>query len=508
MITVDEFKGEPFKSVHEAYDDSFLHMRPSVEMASGEVLLASTYRAVGSNQKMEGKVPAAGRALLKQIEKGVRPKNAPEGTGLQPDDWKTVLQDTLRSPKQPNQSARQFLQISPLVPDAALYCLSARLTGNPWTPGDLIKKLILLGSGSLSDAQNLWDTLFLALNVDSQDDVWARFLDREFRSWRTSEHTDFFEQASELGRDEQIENWQESVTLSPARQFCSDLKAIISLKSQLTRRQWITLLESIIRLGTATHTMWLAAQNKLVSDLFYSALFNEPLEELVDSAYRVRPFLKIDQYVSSQLKSSAVDSEKARLKVNLLLFYLTKKFGDQFTRGALSNLDSVNVFARKLPDALTSQERAALMGDLQDLLELDTRRFQCKTGRAKNIHEFLQHSLQQRRTSEAGLEPYDQGYFLRKRGTHRSARWEVALGPVSVIALVFCCTCQSSGSANMDDLLEHLGRYGIELGPDDRESSSLVTTLRALGLVLDSPDAEGGMALVPPFEVVDSASTN
>ena len=77
-----------------------------------------------------------------------------------------------------------------------------------------------------------------------------------------------------------------------------------------------------------------------------------------------------------------------------------------------------------------------------------------------------------------------------------------------MIALVFSCTCQSSGSANMDDLLEHLGRYGIELGPDDRESSSLVTTLRALGLVLDSPDAEGGMALVPPFEVVDSASAN
>ena len=173
MITVDEFKGEPFKSVHEAYDDSFLHMRPSVEMASGEVLLASTYRAVGSNQKMEGKVPAAGRALLKQIEKGVRPKNAPEGTGLRPDDWKTVLQDTLRSPKQPNQSARQFLQISPLVPDAALYCLSARVNGNPWNPGDLIKKLIL-SDQVLYWMPKLWDT-FLALNVDSQDDVWLDF---------------------------------------------------------------------------------------------------------------------------------------------------------------------------------------------------------------------------------------------------------------------------------------------------------------------------------------------
>ena len=56
----------------------------------------------------------------------------------------------------------------------------------------------------------------------------------------------------------------------------------------------------------------------------------------------------------------------------------------------------------------------------------------------------------------------------------------------------------------MDDLLDHLGRYGVELDPDNRESSSLVKTLRSLGLVLDSPDAEGGMALVSPFNVLKS----
>jgi hypothetical protein len=503
VTTIDEFRDTPFTKVHETYENSFLYMRPSVEMASGEVLLASTYRAVGSNQKMEGGVPKSGRGLLRLIAKGKRPKGASESTGIEPDDWRVVLQDTLRSPKQPNQSARQFLQISPLVPDTALYSLSARLTANSWNPGDLVKKLVQFGSDSIADANDLWDELFCALNIDCQDDVWAQFLDREFRSWRTQEHEHFFQSASALQLDEAIDAWHVQNCVAPARQFCRDLKAIISLKPQLTRRQWITLLESVIRLGAATHTMWLGAQNKAVADLLYAAILGAPSKEFNEESYRVRPLLKIDQFVSAQLKIAAVDAEKARLKINLLLIYLTEKFGEAFTTGALASINSVNEFARKLPDALDKSERARLMSDLQDLLEVDTRRFQCKTGRAKNIVEFLQHSLQQRQTSEVGLEPYDQGYFLRKRGAHRSARWEVALGPVAVIALVYCCTQGSPGNANMDDLLEHLERYGIELDPDNREVSSLVATLRGLGLVLDSPDAEGGMALISPFEKAD-----
>jgi hypothetical protein len=45
-----------------------------------------------------------------------------------------------------------------------------------------------------------------------------------------------------------------------------------------------------------------------------------------------------------------------------------------------------------------------------------------------------------------------------------------------------------------------LARYGLDVDRDDVSKSELGRRLRMLGLVLDSPDAESGMLLVPPFE--------
>jgi hypothetical protein len=46
---------------------------------------------------------------------------------------------------------------------------------------------------------------------------------------------------------------------------------------------------------------------------------------------------------------------------------------------------------------------------------------------------------------------------------------------------------------------EHLTSYGLDLGMDEISNGDLGKKLRMLGLVLDSPDAESGMLLVPPF---------
>ena len=477
-------------------------MSPSVEYANGEVLLAATYRAVGSDIKLENSVSKLGRQFLRQIEQGRRPKTKidKKGTGISVEDWKSIIQDTLRSPKQPNQSARRFLQISPLIPDASLYSLSARLSNNPWNPGELVKKLVHFGTESHEDAQDIWLQIFSALKVDAMDDAWANFLDTEFRCWRPSDCATYFSSSSQLGPDEIVENWRLDDSTTPARQFCADLRSIMKLKPELTRRQWITLIETTIRLGAASHTMWTAFYNKRVADSLLAAARGEKWDALEAGDYLDRPSLMVDQYVSGQLKGIAVDSERARLTINLLLFYLTEKYGADYTQDVLQNLERINEFAEKVSGAFDSDEMLKLTSILQGLLESEPRRFQCKTGPAKNALEFLQHSLQQRRTSETGLEAYDQGFYLAKRGEHRNARWEVALGPVAVIALVHSCTSRGVMNANMDDLVNHLRRYGFGLEQDEREKSSLVGTLRALGLVLDSPDAEGGMVLVRPFE--------
>jgi hypothetical protein len=48
-------------------------------------------------------------------------------------------------------------------------------------------------------------------------------------------------------------------------------------------------------------------------------------------------------------------------------------------------------------------------------------------------------------------------------------------------------------------LSQHLAAYGATVDHRDIATNDLGHQLRMLGLVLDSPDAESGMLLVPPF---------
>jgi hypothetical protein len=97
------------------------------------------------------------------------------------------------------------------------------------------------------------------------------------------------------------------------------------------------------------------------------------------------------------------------------------------------------------------------------------------------------------------MDSYDQGYFLRRRGSYPRAPWVFALGPVSVLTLTHCCTSSGRGLRTVEDFCRHLGRYGIEIRGQDVANNDLGQSLRNLGLVVDSPDAEGGMVLVNPL---------
>jgi hypothetical protein len=65
--------------------------------------------------------------------------------------------------------------------------------------------------------------------------------------------------------------------------------------------------------------------------------------------------------------------------------------------------------------------------------------------------------------------------------------------------MVHCCASSVNGPRTVEDLCLHLGKYGFEIKAQDVPSSEFGKSLRGLGLVIDSPDAEGGMVLVNPF---------
>lgn len=512
-MSLEEFKNKPWSIVHTAYQNSFLHMRPAPEYANGEVVLASTYRHIGFSDifDSDNKVPTLGREFQKRIEKKMNAKSF-SNNNLETSVWKKIITGTLRSPKQPNQTTKRFIQISPVVPDASLYSLSARLAAGSWNPGVLIARIIGFGESSESDAQEICNKLFRALSVDEKDDIWARFLQNEFESWRPNELKDSWKEPRLISRDEAVKNWHISPVATPASQFTKDLIQIISLKNHLTRRQWISMLESILRLGSASHILWVCKVNEICFELLRDALEGRELgthDQVSQMLTTQKGYWRYGQYSAETITEAVTGFAKARAGINLILYQLQEVGLPALAADCLSN-------TQKLFDLLTwlGKEEVRTQFNLnqfrtnyQDVIESDPRVVAGKKGISSNVKEFLRHVLGQRQTEESGLDSYDQGYYLAKKSNSKTARWIVSLGPVSVLSIVHACTHSRRGPRTIDNLCEHLAHYGFEINAQEVAGSKLGQTLRNLGLVLDSPDAEGGMVLINPFEMTVTEET-
>jgi hypothetical protein len=496
-MTAEKFMTDPWKASHPAYESSPFNIRPAPEFATAEVVVASLYRAVGFEGHRESAVPAAGREFERASS---NPRTAAKvGSKIAPETWRTVLHGVLESPKQPNQSSKRFLQLCPVIPDVSLYSGSARLAGNSWNPGLLVQRMIAMGNKSREEARELWARLFAGLTVSEEDDIWARWLQSEF-DLRRPRDVVWKAHEMESGADLTIEDKQ--VCSFPAQQFVGDLNAVLEAKGCMTRRQWISLLEAVLRLGTVTHTLWLCGVNDRLWQSVRGVLSGGTVLDAREIRHSViqgsGQFLTYGNPAVPLIRDDASRYLSARLGLNLLLWHL-ESFGEKV--GALNSagdLERLLALASEFRDRLNE---AGIRDDHSRLRDEHARTLACKKGIGSNLVEFSRHTLGQRQTASESLRGYDQGYFLRKKGEHSAAPWIVSLGPVAVLALVHCCLHEVAGPRSVQRLCAHLARYGIDVDRDDIGLSDLGHQLRMLGLVLDSPDAESGMLLVPPFEL-------
>lgn len=495
-MNLEKFHDEPWKTSHRTYEASALAIAPAPEYASSEVLLSSLYRVIGFEGHSEGAVPTRGRELDREIQSSRNRRRAKDGAVLDADSLHMMLHSALESPKLPNQSAKRFLQVTPLVPQAAVFSGSARLAGNPWPAGALIRRMIWLGSRDAVEATGVWESLFEALSVGPDDDIFARFLQAELAAWAPDPSWNFTP-----SKEYPILDHRDRESLSyPARHFVSDLQAILAAKTAMTRRQWTSLLEAIIRIASVAHVLWLcdvhdniwlavkrAAGGDCPADdtEMRRVLFGQRAGRL---PYGDRALPLAKDRVSAFLQ--------ARLSLNQVLWALD---GLGELTGGLSSSEAVWSLCKAVKSASERHGSAKLLDGLQEMRERENRTILCRKGIGSNIMEFVRHALGQRQAANAVLRGYDQGFVLRKKGTATSSPWIVSLGPVAVLALVHCSLAKTSGPRSVRYLAQHMSGYGIMIDHQEIAESDLGNQLRMLGLVLDSPDAESGMLLVPPF---------
>lgn len=499
-MNLEEFKQKPMTPFN-TYASSFLHMSPAPENASGEVVLASLYRKIGF-EIGEGQVTKTGKYFTTRLDNG--DKTHPSlNTGIGDENWRFILEEILQSPKQPGQPKKKFIQITPLVPDAALYSFAARYTGNPWNPGALIASIISYGCNNQKDMENIWTEIFDALNIDESDDIWARLISQEFSAWRDAYTWEMKKFDEKIRLDK---NDRESYHI-PAKQFVKDMHAIISLKQALTRRQWISLLESLVRLGTASHVLWICDLNKQVWHLFRQALHGgmpPDVKVIGETIMHVKDgFWRYGETATPILKEKARDYLTARVGINYLLYQVNeyvesgKLISVNLEFKTVEDIHRVCLYLYENRDFLKHDE---IILETTQLLEKNPKLLTCSTGITANIFEFLRYSLGQRQTVDPEARNYDQGYWIKKKGNYKSAKWILAAGPVSLMALAYCCAYTSPAPRTIDDFCRHLDYYGILINPVELLSSGLSQSLRDLGIVIDSPDAEGGGVVLNPFK--------
>jgi hypothetical protein len=159
---------------------------------------------------------------------------------------------------------------------------------------------------------------------------------------------------------------------------------------------------------------------------------------------------------------------------------------------------------------LVQANRAGLANVLEKYHELSDQEAStigCKKGIGKNVFDFARYVLAKRQASDDAMRGYDQGFILNKRNSAERAPWIVSMGPVAVLAMAHCCLAESKGPRSVGRFAAHMAAFGIKVDLDDISMSDLGRTMRMLGLVLDSPDAESGMLLVPPF-ATDTKESN
>ena len=509
-----DFYNSLWKKEHVAYKDSILSS-VAPEYTTGEVLLGAMYRKL-----LLGKQEA--NVDLKDID------TLPDRLAPQQQEWKSILKskEGLASPSLSGQGSTPPPQLMPLVPEIARYgCVLGGRPRSRWDPGNLLLSTLGSGLGPIK-IKSIIDRLQKALEITDQEDVFARFVEISLAPIANDPQTrPSIDHLEELTLKLALA-WRNPSDLirTPAEQFSRDLKSIIGLKERLTRRQWTVLFEALLRVGLATHMLWLCRANKVVWHMVLDVIESNSvpdalaIEERCWEGYdNVDPLLELGRDGIPFIKKRLQEFIQARLGLNLLLHALedagcgwpnpigVSQNGNlqpapeliaKFLCHVKNNRAPIQQIVKK-----TFDDEPSLRSAAQTIADSNPRLLGSLSGPTKNLYEFLRYSLGQLQPMESEMNSYDQSYILYKKNRRqRNSPWLVQPGPAALILLVHSC-CKSLGKvpASIDDFRNYLANYGILAPAGELQGGQTGRDLERLGLVVDSPDAGGGRLLVDPF---------
>jgi hypothetical protein len=529
VADLGRFLERPTGEVHAGYAGSILSP-VAPEYTTGEGLLAAAYRTLlldvpDRQVNLETIAALPGELGAAASQSDLRTWTGPALEAFI-ESWKDLVHAPggLVSPT-PAGSPARLPQLTPLVPRIAHRSgVIGRYGRGRWQPGNLLLSALWTGAGP-TDAPGVAASLAAAIDVGPGDDLFARYVEGTLGLVHEGRPPPTAEALEAIGRPSSAWRVRAGRGHIPAERFVSDLRFVVELKPVLTRRQWTALLEAQLRLGLATHQMWLCRLNARAWRLCVRALHGEPVEsdQVLATCWpdqeRDDPFLGLGTDSTSAIRRLLSDYARARLGLNLVLFAL-----DDLGAGWDGKVGAVGADFATPADALAGffrhvQANAAAMNELCSSSSGDTvtatagnladaypRLVNGQTGVTRNLSFFLRYTLGQLQPVDEEFASYDQGFLVHRPVRPSGKERIVRPGPATLILLVHAA-CRSLGNipTSMDALRRHLRAYGLGASADELRSGTTVRELERLELVVDSPDAGGGRQLVDPLPLPSTA---
>ena len=463
------------------------------EQCSGEMLTAELQREFCFQPLDDAFIQNTGSRLLKELRKSQSADAV----------WLSHFFDVVaRYPVQSRQAAKHDIAyVIPFIPSIALFSTPRRVTkrnegdsseqDRSWKPGLFIKECL---SYSLPSEQ--LDAFFKevqsAVMVSDADDLFARFI-TEKTDAALQDHLDVriadklspdaYRHGRECFMPQTVRN---RIAVAPFKRFADDIRAVLSVKPCVSRRQFMAMLESILRIGTSAHVLWMCNINRrLEKDLF--ALFNGGEGEFTDAQL----------FDALNMPSSGILSYGINFQSRMKEFFKAYERSTKRLSFLLYRLKEVASLPRETYDwsspnpAFLTEYEADFSRHYLDAIKKYTLKVDCQ---ATHLLRFVQTALSQNnQPSSERYSRYDQSYLLRHRTHSNRSAVIVNAGAVTLMSLVHACSCNNS-TVLLSNLVDALMAYGVAIPPGEI-TETFKMQLRELGLTIDSPDAESGMVL-------------
>ncbi len=232
----------------------------------------------------------------------------------------------------------------------------------------------------------------------------------------------------------------------PARRLVGDLAAVIAAKPAMTRRQWTSLLESVLRLAAVAHVAWTCDVHAKTWSCLRGALDGGGPRDVEETRASVFPrpfqFLSYGDRALPAMKDRASAFLQARLGLNATLWALEAIEPGQHD---LSSARGIHGLCDRVRNNASALEKLGLRDILSDVSERETRTLLCKKGIGSNIMEFAATCSASAKRQIQSCEDMTRVSCSRSAAPGTVPPWVVGMGPVAILALVHCSLAGATG---------------------------------------------------------------